>query len=120
MKQVDRETIIKMELMQLELEQESNQRAIRKLAEAEYEYSEIQSSEQHFYQELLEANQGAEKQYFFADLEAESRDLQQKQQQRLQERQDELLAQKKALISQEDRLYMERRKLLEPEVGADK
>jgi hypothetical protein len=119
MKQVDREAIIKMELMQLEIAQESNQREIRKLDEAEYEYNKIQNLERHFYQELLQANQGAEKQHLFANLEVESRYLQQKQQQRLQERQAELLAQKKALITQEDQLYMERRKLLDPEVGAD-
>lgn len=58
-KEVDRETIIQLELQQLSLEQESNQRNLRQLDEAEQEYFQISNQEQRFYQELLEASQGS-------------------------------------------------------------
>ncbi|GGD02752.1 DUF3958 family protein [Enterococcus wangshanyuanii] len=119
MKQVDREAMIQLELTQLDLEQESNQRELRKLAEAEYDYGEIQNLEQRFYQELMEANQGAEKQHYFVELEAEARSLQQKQRLQVEERSEELLAEKKNLMDQEDQLYLERKQLLDQEVGAD-
>jgi vacuolar-type H+-ATPase subunit I/STV1 len=118
MKQVDRETMIQLELTQLDLEQESNQRERRKLAEAEYEYREIQNREQRFYQELMEANQGAEKQHYFVELEAESRSLQEKQRQQIEEYSEELLAEKKNLMDMEDQMYLERKNLLDQEVGA--
>lgn len=119
MKQVDREAMIQLELAQLDLEQESNQRELRKLAETEYDYGEIQNLEQRFYQELIEANQGAEKQHYFVELEAESRSLQQKQRLQVEERSEELLAEKKNLVDKEDQLYFERKQLLDQEVGVD-
>lgn len=119
MKQVDREAMIQLELAQLDLEQESNQRELRKLAEAEYDYGEIQNLEQRFYQELMEANQGAEKQHYFIELEAEARSLQQKQRLQVEERSEELLTEQKNLADKEDQLYLERKQLLDQEVGAD-
>ncbi|EOH96617.1 hypothetical protein UAY_02985 [Enterococcus moraviensis ATCC BAA-383] len=119
MKQVDREAMIQLELAQLDLELESNQRELRKLAETEYDYGEIQNLEQRFYQELMEANQGAEKQHYFVELEAESRSLQQKQRLQVEERSEELLAEKKNLVDKEDQLYLERKQLLDQEVGVD-
>ena len=119
MKQVNRESMIQLELAQLDLEQESNQRELRKLAEAEYDYGEIQNLEQRFYQELMEANQGAEKQHYFVELEAEARSLQQKQRLQVEERSEELLTEQKNLADKEDQLYLERKQLLDQEVGAD-
>ncbi|MCA5014524.1 MULTISPECIES: DUF3958 family protein [unclassified Enterococcus] len=119
MKQVDREAMIQLELTQLDLEQESNQRELRKLAEAEYDYGEIQNLEQRFYQELMEANQGAEKQHYFVELEAEARSLQQKQRLRVEERSEVLLTEQKNLADKEDQLFLERKQLLDQEVGAD-
>lgn len=120
MKQVDREAMIQLELAQLDLEQESNQRELRKLAEAEYDYGEIQNLEQRFYQELMKANQGAEKQHYFVELEAEARSLQQKERLQVKERSEELLTEQKNLADKEDQLYLERKQLLDQEVGADK
>ncbi|MBO0469890.1 DUF3958 family protein [Enterococcus sp. DIV0242_7C1] len=119
MKQVNREAMIQLELAQLDLEQESNQRELRKLAEAEYDYGEIQNLEQRFYQKLMEANQGAEKQHYFVELEAEARSLQQKQRLQVEGRSEELLTEHKNLADKENQLYLERKQLLDQEVGAD-
>ncbi|WP_086313631.1 hypothetical protein A5821_001156 [Enterococcus sp. 7F3_DIV0205] len=115
--EVGRESIIQMELQQLSLEQESNQREIRQLEEAEQEYFYISNLEQRFYQELIEASQGSTLINHFSELELESRELQQKQIRELQEQSDFLSEQKRFFTDKEEQLYVERKQLFSREGG---
>lgn len=111
MKEVDRETIIQKELQQLSLEQESNERNLRHLEEAEQEYFQISNQEHRFYQELLEANQGSLFFKTFLDLENEARELQQKQVKELQERLELVSEEKRYFSDKEEQLYIEHKQL---------